>query len=240
MTVDEICLPVSLSNERRWADIVDDDDKVQQQATIAGMLMALDKSECGKSSVSLLETCSNVSSAMSSMEGCMTSTSSESSHSMGLRAARQPPKTRNFALHYEMSGVNQDAITTLMFRRLPANLTQKALVKKLKEIDLDGSFDFLHVPVEPRSMRNIGFAFVNFVDVASAQKCMVDLPAGCAMRGGKPLEVGVAHLQGFDANVKHYETTVVGKSSLRRRRPLILPKGVVAKLDEDDSSLDIQ
>jgi len=122
---------------------------------------------------------------------------------------------------------------------MPVKLTQQGLVRKLKCIGLGDAFDLLHVPVEPRSMRNIGLAFVNFVDVASARKCMVDLPDGRLARGGRPLEVCAAHIQGLDANLTHYRSSVVGNSKLRQRRPLILIKGATPKLDEDAGFVDV-
>jgi len=113
--------------------------------------------------------------------------------------------------------------TTLMIRNVPNRYTQHDLLAELDDLGLDGTFDFLYMPVDKASKASVGYAFVNFVAPSWASRCVTVLQEYKFTRYGKNREaiVSVAHLQGLDANLAHYEKTSVRSSKFKQHRPLI-------------------
>jgi hypothetical protein len=139
------------------------------------------------------------------------------------------PKTTNLA--EEFTKISQQAgPTTMMIRNVPNRYTQDELLDELESLGFEGTFDFFYAPIDVGTMGNVGYAFVNFVDAASAARCqqMVDgyafekhLKKQSARR--RVATVSVAHLQGFEANVQHYEKSAVSRKARGRRSgPVIM------------------
>jgi len=115
--------------------------------------------------------------------------------------------------------------TTMMIRNIPNRYTQADLVAELESMGFVDTFDFLYLPVDKGTMGSVGYAFVNFVDPIWATACMQQL-AGRRFRGnrrnsGKPAVVSVAHLQGFEANMRHYGRVAVTSTEERKFRPMV-------------------
>merc|ERR1711862_73059 len=89
-----------------------------------------------------------------------------------------------------------------------------------------GTFDFLYVPLDKGTMSNVGYAFVNFREASAAKRCMLVFEGYRFKKqrrsSGKIGTVSVAHLQGLEANVRHYERAAVNTARLRQRRPVIM------------------
>jgi len=119
--------------------------------------------------------------------------------------------------------------TTLMIRNIPNRYSQSDLIQELEDLDLVGAFDFLYIPLDKGTMSNVGYAFVNFVEHAFAMKCMSALADYQFKRhrkgsgkSGKVASVSVAHMQGLEANIRHYENAAVNTVKLKQRRPMIM------------------
>jgi len=135
------------------------------------------------------------------------------------------PKTVNLAVEYAKSDREQ-LVTTLMIRNIPNRYSQRELINELKSLGFGGTFDFLYIPLDLGTMSNVGYAFVNFVDHLWAEKCMEAFQNYRFRRhrqAGKVAAVSVAHIQGLDGNLRHYEKSAVNtarsvwrSSSLRR------------------------
>lgn len=138
------------------------------------------------------------------------------------------PKTVDLAAEFASRGEENTALTTLMIRNVPNRLTQCVLIQELGELGFASMFDFVYLPLDLRTKKNVGYAFVNFMDPCQASRCAA-LLQGHQLRkqsaAGK-LVVSMAHIQGLEANVKHYEKSIAGSSKLKRSRPLVLPNGV--------------
>jgi hypothetical protein len=134
------------------------------------------------------------------------------------------PKSVNLAEEYAKAA-STGCTTTLMIRNVPNRYSQRDLINELKSLGFAGTFDFLYVPLDLGTMSNVGYAFVNFTHHSWAEKCMETLQNHRFKRhrqAGKVAAVSVAHIQGLEANLKHYEKSAVNTSRLRQRRPVVI------------------
>lgn len=134
------------------------------------------------------------------------------------------PRHLNLAEEYAKSGHDGKA-TTIMIRNLPHRCGQRELIAELEALRFGGTFDFLYIPLDPGTMYNVGYSFVNFVDHTWAERCMQVFDGHCFRRyrnSGKPTAVSIAHIQGLEGNLRHYEKSVVNTARLRQRRPVVM------------------
>jgi len=124
------------------------------------------------------------------------------------------------------------AATTLMLRNIPNRYSQDELIDELEGLGFLGTFDFFYAPVDVGSMFSVGYAFVNFVDAAWAARCQSTLDGYTFEKHLKSptakrrvATVSVAHLQGFEANMRHYVKAAVSKKArgTRRSGPVVMP-----------------
>lgn len=135
------------------------------------------------------------------------------------------PKTVNLEEEYKNTS-SSVPMTTLMIRNIPNRYTQKELIAELEDLGLGGSFDFLYIPLDKGTMSNVGYAFVNFIQESWAEKCMAEFQNYRFKRhrkvSGKVAAVSVAHIQGLEANLAHYENAAVNTAKLKQRRPVVM------------------
>lgn len=150
------------------------------------------------------------------------------------------PKTTNLEEMYHKKGQDRPP-TTLMIRNIPNCYTQRELISELESSGFRGSFDFLYLPVDKGTLSNVGYAFVNFVDHDSAMRCMRVFHHYRFKRhktsSGKVATVSVAHLQGLEENLKHYERAAVNNCKLKQRRPVVMANisiSLAQALGDDD------
>eukprot|EP00933_Yihiella_yeosuensis_P046696 TRINITY_DN42280_c0_g1_i1.p1 TRINITY_DN42280_c0_g1~~TRINITY_DN42280_c0_g1_i1.p1 ORF type:complete len:324 (-),score=58.91 TRINITY_DN42280_c0_g1_i1:120-998(-) len=133
---------------------------------------------------------------------------------------------KNVNLEEEYKNEEQKAITTLMIRNIPNRYTQRELIAELEDLGFASSFDFLYIPLDKGTMSNVGYAFVNFIHEEWAQKCLQAFQNYRFRRhrktSGKIAAVSVAHLQGLEANLAHYENAAVNTAKLKQRRPVVM------------------
>lgn len=135
------------------------------------------------------------------------------------------PKTVN--LEEEFKNAQQNVpITTLMIRNIPNRYTQRELIAELEDLGFVGAFDFLYIPLDKGTMSNVGYAFVNFTTSDWAQRCMAAFQNYRFKRhrkiSSKIAAVSVAHIQGLEANLAHYENAAVNTAKLKQRRPVVM------------------
>merc|ERR1719215_686556 len=133
------------------------------------------------------------------------------------------PKTYDMAEMYKST--KGAPPTTLMIRNIPGKYSQDDLIMDLKDQGFDSTYDFLYLPIDKSTANNVGYAFVNFVDPATAAKCMESFEGHLFARvqrtPNKLAKISVAHLQGLEKNLQHYEKSVVNLSKEKRWRPLV-------------------
>lgn len=135
------------------------------------------------------------------------------------------PKSRDLEKEFregkEREGKKESKPTTLMIRNIPNRYTQENLIADLEEAGFSGTFDFLYLPLDQgkkhrhhglrKTSSNIGYAFVNFKDHESAEKCMDTFNGHTfsQISSNKIAAVSVAHMQGLRANLAHYQNAAV-------------------------------
>lgn len=139
---------------------------------------------------------------------------------------RQVPKVQKFAEEFHKTQVDAPP-TTLMLRNVPNRYTQKELIDELNALGFTGSFDFFYLPMDFGSMGNVGYSFINFVNVEWAAQCQKDLDGHAFKKHQRKVRVklatfSVAHLQGLEANLRHYERTAVMGGRSKRGCPVVL------------------
>jgi len=130
--------------------------------------------------------------------------------------AEKPDDKRNEAGQGGAAG-DQEAIgnyTTVMLRNIPNKYTREMLVKQLN-VEFNGQFDFMYLPIDFRNKCNVGYGFINFrtpevcesfvskfhgVDV---RKCLPGL------NSKKIVEVTPARVQGRSENVRRLRNSPV-------------------------------
>jgi hypothetical protein len=132
------------------------------------------------------------------------------------------PKNVNLVEQYELS--KNDNPTTIMIRSIPNRYNQQDLLEDLQNVGLSGTFDFLYLPIDRGTMSNVGYAFVNFIDNASALQCVSIFQNRRFQNHSKLATVSFAHIQGLDANLAHYEKRMVNMDKHKRHRPMVFPR----------------
>lgn len=90
--------------------------------------------------------------------------------------------------------------TTLLVLNIPALCTSEALSQKWP---MDGTWDFLYLPMYSGGKRSLGYAFINFATAQHAAAFQARWHGCCLpeFRRGRPLQVMAAEIQGFQARV---------------------------------------
>jgi hypothetical protein len=138
------------------------------------------------------------------------------------------PRTRDLAAEFAVSDDANSPSTTIMIRNIANRYTQRELVLELEEMGFEDSFDFVYLPLDKSTRANLGYAFVNFVNATWASKCMDDFKDYRFKKyrnaSNKVAVASVAHIQGLEKNLAHYENKFVNSCKLKKGRPLVLIK----------------
>ncbi|CAI2183203.1 16352_t:CDS:2, partial [Funneliformis geosporum] len=113
-----------------------------------------------------------------------------------------------------------DARTTFMVRNIPNKYTQEMLRAELDETH-KGKYDFLYLRIDFANKCNVGYAFINFVDINAVilfSETRVGRKWAC-FNSDKICELSYADVQGYPALVEKFKT-----SSVMRERPEYRPK----------------
>lgn len=119
--------------------------------------------------------------------------------------------------------------TSLMVRGVPLAYTQDML---LEEWPIDGSYDFLYLPRSAGGRANLGYAFINFVSESHARSFRARWHGRRLRRfqGEKCLRVGLADVQGLEANVTQLRAKPAARMRSRGCQPIIVGAGRVLRL----------
>jgi len=100
--------------------------------------------------------------------------------------------------------------TTLMLRNIPSKFDQESLIKVLNERSFVACrhFDFIYLPIDLRTRKNLGYAFINFTSAAIAEDFTAQLSnVKLKAQSEKTLSIGLAKLQGLTQNCDLFATS---------------------------------
>lgn len=117
--------------------------------------------------------------------------------------------------------------TTMMIRNYPRRCTQAKLLQRLDKTGFANTYDFVYLPFCLEKKTNLGYGFVNFCTSTTAlefffrwHKRWLD-----NKNKGRSMNVSVAFLQGFKANVERVVKEVrIGKILNPKYQPIVYEK----------------
>lgn len=104
--------------------------------------------------------------------------------------------------------------TTVMLRNIPNKYTREMLIKQLN-VDFNGDYDFMYLPIDFKNKCNVGYGFINFRSTSVCDKFVKDfhgvdvrkcLPG---LNSKKIVEVTPARVQGLTENVRRLRNSPV-------------------------------
>lgn len=126
--------------------------------------------------------------------------SSQTAQNQGHGAWQQFASEVDFG-SFQQGYISHAAITTLIVAGLPPESTAESFMNDMDMLGLVGTYDFVHVPIDPVSKSSVGFAVLNFIDPAFLLLfCLVCQE--CQMQG----ILGPALQQGAQANMDYWGT----------------------------------
>jgi len=143
---------------------------------------------------------------------------------------RNVPKNLDFSKKLPdavvQEGPQGQEFTTLMIRNIPNEYKRHMLIEELDSLGFKAEYDFIYLPIDRSTQRNVGYAFVNFKTSTGANQCMITMHnyAFSKFEHGseKTAFVSLAHLQGLEQNLAYYKNTAVQASSVQAHRPLLI------------------
>jgi hypothetical protein len=119
------------------------------------------------------------------------------------------------------AAVPAQGATTLMMRGIPCSFSQEALMSLIDDAGLEGKYNFFYLPIDGKKSANLGYAFINFVDVQSAEHCTASFKGVplAPYRSAKTCALSPASIQGLDSLWEHFKDTAVSRGA---RGPMFL------------------
>jgi len=126
-----------------------------------------------------------------------------------------------------------EQVTTFMFRGIPRKYTNRDLVAVLERSATMDQIDFVYVPWYKNSSSNMGYAFVNFVDVTTARTVYTVMQGSQwgPAHGSRSMNLVPAQVQGLAENLKQYSLKN-GLDFDLIHRPLVFKNGAQVDLQE--------
>lgn len=113
--------------------------------------------------------------------------------------------------------------TTLVFRKLPKNVTRISLLEMLDTAGLKGLYDFVYLPMDFKKGKVFGYAIVNFVGNQWAEQARFHFEGE-----GVNTDWSDSH-QGFDELIQRYrDSPIMHPSMPESSKPIIFCNGSVA------------
>merc|ERR1719160_1664230 len=119
--------------------------------------------------------------------------------------------------------------TTVIWRNLPNNYTRDGLLELINSYGFQGSYNFFYSPVDFSTNALVGYAFINFVSTAEAQRffsCFKGFTAW-TLNSVKVSEVAWSQLQGLEDHLERYRNSAVMHPEVADdKRPALFQEGI--------------
>jgi len=217
----------SISSMVSWADLAEDDDEVEFDLDIEAAALAACEESPVEDAEAVPEATTPIERRGKIVEEIRQRMSEEAPKRGKISEAmthNRVPKNHNMT---DMSeSMKHEPPTTLMIRNIPGKYSQNHLMMDLHDTGFDDTYDFLYMPIDKGTSNSVGYAFVNFVDPALAAKCMDRFQGHrftqLQRSSNKTARISVAHLQGLEKNLQHYQNTAVSAAKQQQRRPVVM------------------
>mmetsp|Transcript_59123 Transcript_59123/g.111479 ORF Transcript_59123/g.111479 Transcript_59123/m.111479 type:complete len:616 (-) Transcript_59123:166-2013(-) len=122
------------------------------------------------------------------------------------------------------TGVLPPGCTTAMLRNIPNKYTQNTLLQEINEVGFEGTYNFFYLPMDVHNRSNVGYAFINFERPVDAERFRRSFSDHRFQRfhSRKIGIVCIAHVQGLDENLRHFENRAVTQARNDQYRPIVL------------------
>lgn len=114
---------------------------------------------------------------------------------------------------------------TVMLRNIPTELSPKEVLVHLAAYQRSGALDFLYVPIDFESNKNLGYAFINFnrkdAGARFSAECAGLFPGSDEVAFCQP-----ARVEGLAANVKRFRNSSVMGVLPEECKPMLFDNGV--------------
>ena len=124
-----------------------------------------------------------------------------------------------------------------MVRNIPTRYTSISLIETLKEHGFDKTFDFMYLPMDFKTKKNVGYAFINFINCEYKLK-FIDAFQGLQLKATtsqKSLDIIPSRRQGFLDNIGVFGASELlsSNSHLAYYKPLVMVNGNLVPLTEE-------
>merc|ERR1719356_2010318 len=148
--------------------------------------------------------------------------------------ATSVPKSENLEAHANERAAKGVAVTTMMLRNIPNKYTQNTLMQEINDFGYAGTYNFFYLPMDVHNRSNVGYAFINSEQPEAADRFHRSFADHRFQRfhSRKIGGVCVAHVQGLDANLRHFENRAVTQARNDQYRPVVLQGSVRVDFEE--------
>jgi len=138
----------------------------------------------------------------------------------------QVPRTTNLQATYGKDTPQEEEQTTLMIRNIPNRYKQQMLMNEIDQMGFADQYDFLYLPIDFQNDKNVGYAFINFKTTEAAKRCTEAFTNYQFKRfpSHKIGRVSLAHVQGLQNLLHHFEKKKVMESKHKHCQPFIAQK----------------
>jgi len=146
---------------------------------------------------------------------------------IGAAPVQQQQQEQQVVNQEKAQGKKKNADYTIMLRNIPNKYTQDMLLDHLNKYR--GSIDFLYLPTDFKNNCNLGYAFINFVDMNTADIFTKEYQGGRLphfRHSPKVLAVGKARVQGASANIKRFRSSSVMGVLSEDAKPMLFQNGM--------------
>lgn len=163
------------------------------------------------------------------------------SRGRGSRSKNANPEEEQALIDFERSigiiredhFVPEEEKTTLMFQNIPNKFRQTDLLQEINQRGFHGKYDFFYLPMDFQNRCNVGYAFINFVNVEWAKKFEQEMTGVKLSPHSSKKQVVVAHArtQGWQNNVNALRNSPVNaENAPPSYKPLIFDPDTGASL----------
>jgi hypothetical protein len=117
---------------------------------------------------------------------------------------------------------------SVMVRNIPNRYSQHMLLAEIDKAGFKGKYKFFYLPIDFGQRANLGYAFIDFEDVAVAAKFVATFEGEKLrkFKSRKILTISPAVYQGLPANLNHFAKAALQRITNPRFQPKVFEKGV--------------